>query len=466
MCRFTKTERLTQEVIPLDRETEKTLEEKTIRAFMDGDFSGILRVDGEGMIAEINDRARALLDCRHRDVDGMYVCDLFPLLEEELLNDVIRQGDSVANWYVQSRVARFAVNMEPVGDRDGPDGAVIFLQRLPIPPRSGGEKQEYSVTSNRFFSEFQTASGAFLRAIKLLKYTAQQDHPILLVGEDGTEIPALAKCIHNESGRRKNGYAEVECDALSAEQVSHLLFDRAPESESSGLNRSIASIQGGTLFLSHIDRLSPDLQYRIGLLIRGVYVAENELHQRPADIRVIASTDRDLKELIRQALFREDLYYALSPTTVTVPPLRERGDEIIDIAIHFLGIYREKYDKPVKLTRGAYDCLREYSWPGNTRELDAFCRKIVLTTPRHSVNEAFIRSALEEMKGTAGPADAAAPETAGTDDPAAKIREALRRNGGSKMRTAAELGISKATLWRRMQKYGIRDDSGGSDKRV
>ena len=82
------------------------------------------------------------------------------------------------------------------------------------------------------------------------------------------------------------------------------------------------------------------------------------------------------------------------------------------------------------------------------------------------MNEAFIRSALEEMKGTAAPADAAVQDTAGGDDPAAKIREALRRNGGSKMRTAAELGISKATLWRRMQKYGIRDGADGPDKRV
>ena len=437
---------------------EDIMRKGLLRAFMEGDFSGIVLVDRQGTIKDINDRARAWLDCRHRDVAGIHICALFPLLEEELLNDVIRRGDSVANCYVQNRVARFAVNMEPVGSRDDPDGAVIFLQKLPIPARISGDGAEYSVTANRFFSEFETASGTFLRTIMVLKYTAQQDHPILLVGEDGTEIPALAKCIHNESTRRKNGYAEVECDALSAGQVSRLLFDRAPDTESSGLNRSIASIQGGTLFLSHIDRLSSDLQYRIGLLIRGVYVAENDLNQRPADIRVIASTDRDLKDLVRQGLFREDLYYSLSPTMVTVPPLRERGDEIIDIAIHFIEVYREKYAKPVKLNRGAYDCLREYAWPGNTRELNAFCRKIVLTTPRHSVNEAFIRSALEENRRTIMGRAGAASETSGGDDPAEKIREALRRNGGSKTKTAAELGISKATLWRHMQKYGIRDD--------
>lgn len=188
-----------------------------------------------------------------------------------------------------------------------------------------------------------------------------------------------------------------------------------------------------------------------------MYAAENDLRQRPADVRVVASTDRNLKELIRKDLFREDLYYSLAPTTVTVPPLRERGDEIIDIAIHFIDVYREKYEKPVKLTRGAYDCLRDYPWPGNTRELDAFCRKIVLTTPRHSVNEAFVRSLLEEMRGTGAAGTGAASGPAGGEDPAARIRETLRRNGGSKMKTAAELGISKATLWRRMQKYGIRD---------
>ncbi|MBR6950231.1 MAG: sigma 54-interacting transcriptional regulator [Oscillospiraceae bacterium] len=228
----------------MDCETEESLEARTLRAFMEGDFSGIVRVDRQGRVTDINDRARSLLDCRHRDVNGVYVRDLFPLLDEELLSDVIRQGDSVANCCVQNRVARYAVNMEPVMNGDDPAGAVIFLQKLPIPAKATGERTEYSITSNRYFSEFDTASGAFLRAVKLLKYTAQQDQPILLVGEDGTEIPALAKCIHNESSRRKNGYAEVECDALSTEQVSHLLFDQASEPEDGGLNRSMASIQG------------------------------------------------------------------------------------------------------------------------------------------------------------------------------------------------------------------------------
>lgn len=440
----------------MSQDQDRLLDENLLPALMEGAFSGVVYVDEAGGIVALNDRARAYLDCRFKDVSGMHICHLFPLLEEELLHDVLHNGDSVANYYVQNRTVRFAVNIEPVGKREAPAGAVIVLQKLPPLAKRGATEQDYSLTANRFFSEFQFASENFRRAIKIAKFAAQYDSPILFVGEDGTEIPGIAKCIHNESGRRKNGYAELDCNALSREQVSHLLFEQTSASAESGLNKAVSSIQGGTLFLSHVEGLSPDLQYRVGLLIRGQYVAENDIHHHPADIRIIASTDKNLKDLVRQNLFREDLYYSLSTTTVTIPPLRERGDDIIDLANLFVEKNSERFAKPVKLTRGAFDCIRAYAWPGNAQELDAFCRKVVLSTTRHSINEAFVRDALNEIRDTLPPpentkADSGVP----TEDKAAIIREALQRNGGNRTKTAADLGISKATLWRHMQKYGI-----------
>ena len=423
-----------------------------LKALMEGAFSGVVFVDSAGLITGINDRARAYLDCRRRDISGEYIGNLFPLLDENILNDVIRGGDSVANLHVRSNTARFAVNIEPVDGSDMPKGAVIVLQRLPPPT----ERARSSVNSNigRYrFSGFQFADESFQRALKSAKFAAQYDSPILLVGEDGTEIPNIAKCIHNESGRKTNGYAEVECDALSADQISHLLFEQ-PDSDS-GLNRIVSSIQGGTLYLSHVDRLSPDLQYRINLLARGQYMAENDIHRHPADIRIIASTDKSLKDRVRENLFREDLYYSLSVTTISVPPLRDRGDDVIDIANMYIERYSEEFKKPVKLTAGAYDSLRQYSWPGNNQELDFFCRRVVANTPRHSVNEAFIRSVMDDFSGTPSRQESAGDIKNGNGQ-AAAIAQALKRNGGSRTKTAAELGVSKATLWRHMQKYGIQ----------
>ena len=436
---------------------EGSREGKLLNALMEGSFSGVVFVDAAGAVLRLNDRARTYLNCRDRDVEGESIRNLFPLLDGNILDAVLRGGDSIANYYAQNRTVRFAVNIEPVGDPGQPEGAVLLLRRMPLPENAPEEPTTPGLTARHRFSDFQYASENFQRTLKNARLAASSDAPILLTGENGTEIPELAECIHNESARRACGYAEVECDAHSAEQISRLLFDR-PESADQG---AISDIRGGTLFLNHVDRLSQELQYRVCLLIKGQYAAQNDIHHYRENVRVIAASEKRLKDLVRQGLFREDLYYALSVVTLAVPALRERRDDIVSVANVFLRRYSAQFAKPVKFTRGAYDSLEQYDWPGNMRELDYFCKKVVLTTPSHSVNEAFIKSALSEsVEGLRGTGEEPGEQRAVPDKRAQEILDALRRNNGSKTKTAAELGVSKATLWRHMQKYGIAGGHG------
>ena len=434
--------------------------ETLLDALMESSFSGIVFIDAAGNVVRMNDRACFYLNCMDRDVKGESIRNLFPLLDQSILNAVLQGGDSIANYTVRSRTARFAVNLEPLCDGKTPTGAVLVLHRMHRQPTQQPQSRP-GLTARHRFSDFQYASMDFQRALKNAKLAACSDAPILLTGENGTEIPEIAECIHNESGRQDYGYAEVECDAHSAEQISRLLFDRAERAEEDGNSGTISDIRGGTLFINHIDRLSQELQYRVCLLIKGQYAAQNDIRHYREDIRVIAGSEKRLSDLVRQGMFREDLYYALSAVTIMVPPLRERRDDIIRIADLFLRRYSAAYAKPVKFTRGTYDCLRQYAWPGNVRELDYFCKKVVLTTPSHSVNEAFIKAALTESveslrrDGTAPAAPRPAP-----DARAQEIIDALKRNKGSKTKTAEELGVSKATLWRHMQKYGITGEYG------
>jgi len=429
------------------------MEHPLVRALMEGALSGVVQLDGTGCVLCMNDRARRYLDCRDTEVEGHHILNLFPMLDRNILEDVLKNGDSIANYYAQNGAQRFAVNIEPVA---GDGGAVLIFRRLSQSSGAGGQSKP-GLTARHRFSDFQIASENFQRVLKNARFASQSDAPVLLTGEDGTELPELAECIHNESARRSAGYAEVECDALSADQVSRLLFDQ-PDPAGEG---TISSIRGGTLFLNHVDRLTQDLQYRLCLLIKGQYTARDDIHHYREDVRVVAATDQLLRDLVRSGAFREDLYYALSVVTIPVPPLRERSNDLIDIANVFIRRYSEQFSKPVKLTRGAYDCLLQYAWPGNMRELDYFCKKVVLSTPDHSVNEAFIKTALSESVGSPYRAEGApAADPPVTDARAREIIDALRRNNGSKTKTAAELGISKATLWRHMQKYGIAERYG------
>ncbi len=429
------------------------LEHPLARALMEGALSGVVQLDAAGCVLRMNDRARRYLDCRDTEAEGHHILNLFPALDRNILEDVLTNGDSIANYFAQNGAQRFAVNIEPVA---GDGGAVLIFRRLSQSAGAAEGQSKPGLTAKHRFSDFQIASENFQRVLKNARFASQSDTPVLLTGEDGTELPELAECIHNESARRSAGYAEVECDALSADQISRLLFDQ-PDPAGEG---AISSIRGGTLFLNHVDRLTKDLQYRVCLLIKGQYTARDDIHHYREDVRVIAATDKRLRDLVRSGEFREDLFYALSVVTIPVPPLRERSNDLVDIANVFIRRYSEQFSKPVKLTGGAYDSLLQYAWPGNMRELDYFCKRVVLSTPDHSVNEAFIRAALSENVGGGRSAEAQTSEGAVSDARAQEIIDALRRNNGSKTKTAAELGVSKATLWRHMQKYGIAERYG------
>ena len=430
-------------------ETEHPL----VRALMEGALSGVVQLDAAGRVLRMNDRARRYLDCRETSAEGHHILNLFPALDQSILNDVLENGDAIANYFAQSGQARFAVNIEPVST----GGAVLVFRRLPQPSGASGGQPATGLTARHRFSDFQIASENFRRVLKNARIAARSDAPVLLTGEDGTELPELAECIHNDSARRRCGYAEVECDALSGDQIARLLFEQPGQAQEG----TISGIRGGTLFLNHVDKLTKDLQYRVCLLIKGQYTAQNDIHHYREDVRVIAATDRRLRDLVRSGAFREDLFYALSVVTIPLPPLRERSEDLIDIANVFIRRYSEQFSKPVKFTRGAYDCLMQYAWPGNTRELDYFCKRMVLSTPEHSVSEAFVKAALNENAALASrDTDGQGAEAAVPDARAQEIIDALRRNNGSKTKTAAELGVSKATLWRHMQKYGITERYG------
>jgi len=426
-------------------------------AMMESSFSGVIILDADGCITEMNEKARMILGQKGNQTEIRSILAVFPLLEKEILDEVLLQRESISNYVAQNRTVRILVNLEPIIAEEELIGAVLMLQRLPAPTGSQPQGKD-SLVATHFFEGFEYSAENFHRTIKNAKFASFTDAPILLLGEDGTETAELAECIHNESDRRRRGYAEVECNALTSEQVGQLLFDSdlKASGEDAEEKNIIGNIEGGTLFLNHIEKLSIDLQYRICLLIKGQYAAEHNIHRYKFDVRIIAATSENLKELVRRGEFREDLYYALNALTISVPSLRERAEDIETIASMFVTRYSLRYSKPIKLTLGAYSSLREYVWPGNVRELDHFCKKLVLSAPRHSVNEALVRELLEDVGRKPGRDNAAAARSTTTENSkATEIIEALKRNGGNKTKTAEELGISKATLWRHMQKYGI-----------
>ena len=193
------------------------------------------------------------------------------------------------------------------------------------------------------------------------------------------------------------------------------------------------------------------------LLREGVVHVQGENTPTPVAARVIGSLTGDLAPKLEAGVFQPELYYLLTPLRLSLPPLRTRPDDLNQAIDMCLDDCVVKFNRYVVLTREARRLLMDYPWPGNYIQLRAFLERMVLTAPARTVNDGYVRSLLEELyplpvvraQGQALPA-AVSPE-------AARLAEVLSRNGGSRAAAAAELGISKTTLWRRMKQYGIRD---------
>ena len=430
---------------------------------LDGAFNGIIIIDHRGSIIHINDSAKSLIDCKDKTVTGLYLLNVFPVFEKEELDSVLTKGEQLFSSGIKIRNGTLITKVDPVLDAGEVIGAVIFLQRGQTTPkrlsRSTGDPCAAGFVAHQRFEDFSYSSMTYGRLIKQAKAVAYTDAPILLRGEEGTELLSLAQCIHNESSRHDRSFVEVECDAWETEHLNELLFGiKHPSGDMAERKCTLELAEAGTLFLNHVERLSNELQFRVSRLIRGQYTLNSDNRQSAADIRVIAAAGEDLKALMAAGSFRSDLYYALSAISLEVPSLRERKEDIDDWVEFFFDYYCDAYTKPVLLSKGARRSICEYDWPGNMTQLENFCQRVVLMTPHRNISEAFVRS--EIKKTEQAPRAAALPLDlpAHGNKEAQRIVEALRRHNGNRIKTAGELGISKTTLWRLMQKHGITTD--------
>jgi len=285
------------------------------------------------------------------------------------------------------------------------------------------------------------ADPAMERVIALACQVARADVPVLITGPNGAGKEKVAEIVQANSAVRTGPFVTLNCGALPSELLEAELFG-AEVGAYTGANRAregkFDSADGGTLFLDEIGNLSPNGQMKLlRVLETGRFERLGSNKERQVKVRVISATNADLDAMIRAGTFREDLYYRLNTIEVRVPPLAERADDILPLARHFLAA-----DK--KLSTAACAALRAHSWPGNVREL----------------KNTLQRAALLATHAELTPADlgltAAAPATAASDElDRPTVEAALARAGGVIAQAAAELGLSRQALYRRMEKLNI-----------
>jgi len=284
--------------------------------------------------------------------------------------------------------------------------------------------------------------------------------PVLLTGETGTGKGLLAHAIHAAGPRAAKPFIEVNCTALPATLMEAELFGHergaftdAKESKP-GL---VEAAEGGFLFLDEIGDVDLAVQ---GKLLRAIEERAvrrvGSVRERKVDIRIIAATNRDLERAVGEERFRKDLYFRLAVIVLEVPPLRERGEDVLLLTAHFLHAFNAKYGKVVRdLSVAARDLLLSYPWPGNVRELSHVIERAVLWSRGATLDVEHL--SLTRPVAPSDHGDAAPPVDTATLPQREKtiIEQALRDAGGNQTKAAQRLGISRDTLRYRLKKFGL-----------
>jgi transcriptional regulator of acetoin/glycerol metabolism len=347
--------------------------------------------------------------------------------------------------------------VEPV-TRDGRllGSAVVLSGRAPVPAR---DRRPAPAATRYTFGDLLGEAPAFREVLDLARAAARaaQDRPILLVGESGTGKELVAHAIHAESARAEGPFIAVNCGAIPSELVESELFGYAPGAftgaRREGQAGKFEAARRGTLFLDEIDSVPLASQGKFLRVLEGAEVVRlGSAVPIRVDVRVVAASSVDLGQRVREGRFRLDLFHRLGVFEIVLPPLRERGDDVIRLAEAFLARECGGAERPtLRLSPAAADRLRLYDWPGNVRELENLCTRWSLTVrgqevlpehlPAHVRERALAAAAVEESDGTLRDAEDAL------------IRRALRETGGDVAAAARRLGIAKTTLYRRLKRW-------------
>lgn len=304
-------------------------------------------------------------------------------------------------------------------------------------------------------------SPGFRKTLDLAAQVAASDSTVLLLGESGTGKELLAREIHRLSKRSRGPFVSINCAALPEPLLESELFGHVRGSftgavrDKDGLFRAA---DGGTFFLDEVSETSPAIQVKLLRVLQ-----EREIvpvgGSRPikVDVRVISATNADLARMVEQGRFRSDLYYRLNVIPVSIPPLRERGDDVALLAEHFVARHCARAGKPaMRLSDRARQALAEYGWPGNVRELENAMERAVVVSGSVMIElEGLPKEIVDSVSGRKNKPGPAASEGTLRENEMESIARALREAGGNKKQAAARLGIHYATLYRKIKQYGL-----------
>jgi two-component system, NtrC family, response regulator AtoC len=401
-----------------------------------------------------------LMDLRLPDGSGM---DLFKDLEDRSsIETILITGHASVESAVEAlRMGASDYLTKPVNVQR----LKAVLARV---PKSGELRAEIGALRDELrrlgrFGRLVGRSASMQEVYDKIARVAPTEATVLLVGESGTGKEIVARTIHDLSRRRKHPFLAINCGAISANLIENEMFGHERGSYT-GADRAhkgyFEQANGGTLFLDEISEMPLELQVRLlRVLETGTLMRIGTSRLIETDVRVIAATNRDPREAVRQGKLREDLYHRLNVFPLRIAPLRERGEDIELIAMHILEELNEACGTRKKFAAGALARMRQHPWAGNVRELKNYIHRVFIMAgdeglPGPPVEDASVQS----MRGPHAPVITVPLGTPLSVAARELILSTLEHCGGERKRTAEMLGICTKTLYNRLREYGVREE--------
>lgn len=425
---------------------------KKLSCILDYSAEGIILVDRNGIITDFNLSAERILKRRRKDIEGKSCREVLPNTQ---LDVVMEEKRPQYNKIQDLGNVKIVTNRSPIINNGEVIGALATFFSV-----SNIKKAESSIRQHQFRSEYTARysfyhmigqSEAFVKMKQLAMQYAGHDAVMLITGRSGTGKDLLAQCVHNASRRSKELFVAVDCSAYSAALLERELFGSEEGALAAGSRKgkqgAFELAHHGTIYLNEIGDLPLKIQTRLLRVIEEREVLRIGSDAAVSvDVRILASTNRNLPAMLREGTFREDLYYRLNILPVYVPELCERQDDIPVLLRHFITARRRDLTDRELEQISAAPMFMKYEWPGNVRELrNAAERFSILYQPGMDPGE--LAAGL-----LANPYAAAS-----VSDEEKNLRETLRQAGGNREKAAALLGISRTTLWRKLREYQITD---------
>ena len=326
--------------------------------------------------------------------------------------------------------------------------------------KEGSEDKDCSTdepSSEAGFEEIIGRSGVLQRVLRQVEVVAPTDSGVLIQGETGTGKELIAKAIHNRSARRDRPFIKVNCAAIPSGLLESELFGHEKGAFTGAIARKPGRFEladKGTLFLDEVGDIPLDLQAKLlRVLQEHEFERLGSTRTQQVNVRVIAATHRDLKQMVEEGTFRSDLYYRLHVFPLAVPPLRDRREDIPFIVRHFVGKYTQRMNRHIEtISTRTMEVLTNYAWPGNVRELQNFIERAVILSPGTSLRAPLEELAQETVQGSQ--TRLSTLEEMEREHVLRALKESNWVTGGPKG-AAVRLGMKRTTLAYRIRKLGI-----------